>query len=178
MPAIRVTQEVRAEMIDMHTAGQTPFAIAKEMEVSLSTVYRVLRAAELEPNSAPGTGKIHTLGPEDIEDIIERYHGDETVVSILADYGLHYNQFYEILRMVGLQPRRNVSTNRQARRDQLDHAIELYRDTNMTIAEITLETGVHQPTLHVEIRKRNVPLRAPRIRRSVAPLTPKGDSDA
>ena len=170
MPAVRMTQEVRAEMIDMHNNDLTPFDISKEMEVSLSTVYKVLRASDLEPNSTPGTGKFHTLSPEDIEEMIDRYHGQESVVDIISTYGLHYNQFYEILRMVGLQPRRNIATNRQARRDQLDHAIDLYENSDMTIAEITLETGVHQPTLHLEIKKRGVPLRAPRLKR--APLTP------
>ncbi len=184
MPQIRVTEEVRGTIREMHEQEMTPADIVRELDLSLPTVYRVLKAMELSPNRDSNIGVLHKLSPEDVEDIEKRYSAGKPVNEILADYGLYYPQFYELLVMLEIKPRVRQKQRVKVRNKQLDHAVLLYRETDLTLAEIRLETGIHQPTLHAELRAREIPLRFPRKNRRspkkrehiIPPVSPTPDS--
>jgi transposase len=163
MPTKRVTAEVKEEILGMHEEGMLTQDIATELDLALTTTYRVLQSLGLKPNKPDTRTVIERMGPDNVSEFLERYEGDEPAIQLIADYGLTYPQMYELLEACGVQPRRRRNVNKDARAMQLEHALRLYANTDMTLAAIFEETGIHQPVLHREIHARGIPLRRPRV---------------
>jgi IS30 family transposase len=163
MPALRVTEQVRDEIKSMHDAGLAPAQIADELSFSLPTIYKVLRALGVKPRKS-FKSKLDTFAPEDFETIAKRYVDGAPTLQLLADYEIHYPQLYQILDFMGVQPRLRQRERKEAKNAMMEHALQLYLETDLTVAEIVEETGVHQPVLHAELRKREIPSRRARER--------------
>lgn len=163
MPAKRVTAEMKEEIQEMHGEGMPTQDIATELGLALTTTYRVLQALDLKPNKPDTRTVVERMGPDNVAEFLERYEGEEPAIQLIADYGITYPQMYELLEACGVEPRRRRNVNKDARAMQVEHALRLYMETDMTLAAIFEETGIHQPVLHREIHSRGVPLRRPRV---------------
>lgn len=177
---VRVTETVRAELLEMHKAGMLPGDIATELELSVPIVYKYLRAANVVPNKRKGQSALSKLNPEDYETIVSRYEAGDKVLDLLTEYDLSHVQFYTLLRQLTITPRTVRESELEGRRMAIDHAVALYIRSGLTISEIVDETGVHQPVLSREIRIRGLPQRRPRkvYDAEGASVTPEGGSDA
>ena len=162
----RILEDKKNEVVKMAVAGMQTAAIAAELDLAVSTVYRILKSAGVVPVKLYATTSFKNLTDDQLVDFAARYNDLEPVLSLLDDFHLTYTQMYQLLHHLGIKPRTKQRTVIDARKLALDHALDLYQNTNLTITEIFGETGVHQPTLHREIRLRGISLRKPRRSRS------------
>lgn len=160
----RILDEKRNEAIKMAVAGMQVAAIAAELDLAASTVYKILKSAGVTPVKQYATTSFKNLTDEELVDFANRYNDMEPILSLLDDFHLTYTQMYQLLHHLGVKPRTKQREIVDARKLALEHSLDLYQNTNLTITEIFAETGVHQPTLHREIRLREIPLRKPRRR--------------
>ncbi len=158
----KISGDKRDEIIKMTEAGLKPNAIAQELDLASSTVYKVLAEEGHQPVKEYAPTSFKNLDEEQIKEFIERYLDMEPLVVLLDEYHLTHVQMYQLLHERQITPRTRMSENKVARNLALDHALRLYQETSVTIAEIVRETGVHQPVLHAAIREREIPLRRPR----------------
>lgn len=144
-------EERDIEIVQMHQAKLSNVAIAEEMDVSVSTVKRVLKEAGLKAQ------------PRDaglpIAQIIDEYQTERPIKAILGQFEISYTKLYMILAENDVPVRRD--TQAIARERQLDEAVAMYK-MGSPLYKIVADTGVSQPTLHAELHKREVPLRRPR----------------
>lgn len=160
----RILDDKRNEAVKMATAGMEVAAIASELDLAASTVYKILKSAGITPVKQYSATSFKNLSNEELVDFADRYNDMEPILSLLNDFNLTYTQMYQLLHHLGIIPRTKQSEIVDARKLALKHALDLYQNTSLTITEIFAETGVHQPTLHREIRLREIPLRKPRRR--------------
>jgi hypothetical protein len=133
------------DIIELHEAGMSREQIAAELQVSLRTVKM-------------------TIGV-DKDAVVQAYQDpkQEPVSSIAYRFGLYVPEVYAILDERNIQRRSsgNMGPNfdrRRVSKFQLDMAVEMYVDGQL-LSWIKNETGISQPTLHHELRKRGIPLR-------------------
>ncbi len=158
----RISDDKRDEIVKMSEAGLKPNVIAEEVDLSPSTVYKVLGEEGQQPVKEYAPTSFKNLTEEQVSEFIERYLDMEPIVVLLDAYRLTHIQMYQLLNERQITPRTRRTENKVARNLALEHALMLYQETSVTIAEIVLETGVHQPVLHAAIRAREIPLRRPR----------------
>jgi len=140
------------EIMAMHGGGMTVSQIAAEVGMSSTRVYQVLVKLGLTPNRPTSR-----ITPEMEQTIIERYIEGVPVPKIASEAQIDYAQIYKILRANEIPTRRGPE-GKSIMQERLDMAIEMYQK-GTTIADIVNETGIYQPRLHLELRRRNVPLR-------------------
>ncbi len=165
----QITKEQKEEIIKMTRAGMPVMKISAELEIGGVTVYRVLSEAGVRPARRRASGTFGKLSDEQIEELIERYNTDEPVLNLLDEYRLTHTRFYQLLRHMEVEPRTRRASSVGARELQLEHALKLYQTTDLTIAEIVAETGVHQPVINQEVRLRGLRQRKPRLKYDVPP---------
>jgi len=145
------------EVLAMAESGLTPGAIAEQTGLDLQKVYTILRN-----NGRAASAHRQTLesriGAQKLDDLFRRYEAGEPVSKLIEEHELDYNRFYALLRRYDITPRRRRDDLQEARQARLDHAVRLYQDGAL-ITAIELETGVAQPQLHKELRRRKVELR-------------------
>ena len=152
----KVTPDIIEEMIEMATAGMGVVNIAEEFNVSESTVRRTLNKFQISPK------RNHTLFDAiDTDQLIEDYLSWVSIDVITQKHKIERSQMYYLLKKLDIKPRTKDQDWIEAQQMRLDHAIQLYRQGER-ISYITAETGIHQPQLHEELARRNVPLRRPR----------------
>ncbi len=158
-----LSDDKKADVVQMIQAGMGAKAVAVELELAVSTVYKVLTESgvSLVKQYAPTSFK--KLSDEEISEFVGRYLEMEPIMKLLDAYNLTHTQMYQLLAHLGVEPRTKQSGHVSARMKARDHAVDLYANTDLTLVEIFAETGVHQPTLNREIRLRGVPLRKPRL---------------
>lgn len=131
-----------------------PDAIATELGVSLNTVYRVLREADL-IGSILSPERAH-LSEEAAAKMIEEYLGNGDVGELMKKYSLSQASFYRVLRDNNV-PTRNELAQEQRRR-ALDDAISMYQQ-GIKIWRITQVTGISGYKLNKAIHDRDIPMR-------------------
>lgn len=138
----------RTEVLMLHGKGMKARAIAVELAIPVSDV-------------------IHVIGVDE-DAVIEDYRTlmHLPVKAIAEKHGIKTATLYAILDRSGI-PRRTTTdaiaidaagTQANGRKAQLDDAVARYV-RGEKIRTIVRETGVAQPTLHYELRRRNVQLR-------------------
>jgi AraC-like DNA-binding protein len=133
--------------------------IAEELEISESTVRRVMKKQNL------STRRDHTLlDLVDTDALLEQYLRWDPIAKILSTHEITRPQLYYILRQTGTVARTKDVNWTEAQANRLAHAIQLYKD-GWRISDITQETGIHQPQLHEELARLQIPLRRPHPRR-------------
>ena len=159
----KLTEDQVAEVVNLREQDDIAVSdIAEMMSVSETTIYRVLKDNNINPKRASTF-----MDTVDTEGIVGMYKDFFPLNKIAEKYSITLSQIYYILRTVGVPPRskqNDALTDRQAR---LDTAIQMYED-GFFIQEIRDETGIAQPTLHEELRRRKVPFRRPRASMSTA----------
>jgi len=158
----RISDDKRDEIIKMTEAGLKPNVIAQEMDLASSTVYKVLAEEGHQPAKQYAPTSFKNLDEDQISKFIERYLDMEPLVVLLDEYNITHVQMYQLLHERQVTPRTRRSEHKAAQNLALEHALMLYQETSITIAEIVRETGVHQPVLHAAVREREIPLRRPR----------------
>lgn len=153
---VRTDVQTRQEIIALGSADPParPDDIAAELGISLNTVYRVLREADL-------VGKIlHPerahLTEEATAKMIERYLANEDVGKLLAEYAISQASFYRVLRENNIPTRQELS--QEVKRRALDEAVLMY-EQGFKIWKITQVTGVSGHKLNAELHARDIPMR-------------------
>ena len=139
------------EILKMNEAGMSVQAIAEEMGVTVAVIYKALREADKKPHSK----KVLSLEVE--AGVLEKYiAGREPVYKIAREFGITYNQLYDLLR------KGNIDTRAEADKGgaelALDVAIDMYQK-NYSVREIRLETGISTFKLYEELGRRSIPLK-------------------
>lgn len=157
---ITVQEQIQAEVQTMHQNGLSVSEMCRELGASRNTVYAVLSALGLTPNRTLGRPRETKYSDETLQDILRDYRNlDMPVKDVVAKHDITMNDLYRILRDANEPPRRQTQAYQDAKQAALDHACDLYVNSELTIAEITVETGIHQPTLHAEVTARGLPPR-------------------
>ncbi len=161
--------EVRKEAVAMAQADppMEVKTIAEELGVSVPTVYRFLGEAGIRPKRKVATQSWRKLDEEQVAEFIQKYLDYEPVLKLLVEFSINHSQMYQMLLEHEVEPRMRQRGHAKASDVALKHALDLYQNSDYTIAEITGETGVHQPVLHAAVRRENIPLRRPRQVRNV-----------
>lgn len=159
-----ISEERRNEVLEMAQADppMTVPAIAQETGISVPTIYKMLSDAGVQPPQRVMTRTWDKLSAEQVKEFIERYLDNEPMLDLLDEFDINHNQMYAMLRANDVKPRLRNMERAKAQSASMEHALALYQETNLTVSEIVHETGVHQPQLHAEIRRREIPLRRPR----------------
>lgn len=158
MAQSKVLESRKVEIVAAYNEGMNVAELAKEFEVSRPTVYRILSEQGVELRYRH-MGAYEELGEERTAEFIKRYSDNEPIKKLLTEFGITHNQMYSLLDDNGIRPRTRQRQISKARSGALDHAVDLYENSNLTLADILAETGVHQPQLHSEIHKRGIQLR-------------------
>lgn len=158
------TQDItEEELVQMATEGVDPETIAAELQLSLPSVYRIM-------------GKHGILAQRRAERnaaIIEDYKRNEiTTMEILDKYGISNFTLYYILRQNNV-PRRETQPNPQ-REATVAKVIQLYTETDMTVAEIEREVGKSSTFIYRVLAQHNVPRRTRTHRWVVVPSDTPG----
>lgn len=164
--ARRSQKEVDAlatEAANMQAAGMPAEAIAAELGVSIPYLYKLYKQAGIELEPSGGRRSIvDDLDDEAKELIIRVYQTREVPLSsVLAEFGMSYNQMYTLLRREGVDIREFVDNERATRAMRMDIAVKMYED-GAKLWLIEDETGIRQPQLHNELHKRGITLRRDR----------------
>jgi transposase len=150
-------EQLRQAILEMNQAGAPPTEIAEELEVSVSTIYRILN--QLGATSQRGKKSVlDELSNEDRQTIIQRYIADDPLIDIINEYGLNYNALYRLLREEGVPLKEIKVESKRAVSERMEHAIKLYIK-GVPIWKIEAETGVRQPQLHSELHRQGITLR-------------------
>lgn len=156
MPS-KYTNETRDDILALAEGGVKVAAIADQLHVSATYVYRVLADAQFE-YTGTSVANPGGLSNEDIEELLTAYRANVSTTDIKAQFNLSPGTLYYILRNAH-EPMRSV-TVKSMRAEQVDLAIEMYQDpSRLPIWKIVEETGVQQPVLHAQLHLRGIPLR-------------------
>lgn len=153
---VKTEARTKAEILSLAQADppSKPDVIATELGVSLNTVYRVLREANL-IGAILSPERAH-LSVEATAKMIERYLANEDVATLLQEYSLSQATFYRLLRDNNVPTRGELA--QEQRRRALDDAINMYRQ-GIKIWRITQVTGISGYKLNKAIHDRDVPMR-------------------
>lgn len=143
------------EIIAMFDGGITQVtAIATELGLTPNKVRLALHQSGRTPRRVT---VLDVLGEEKIDGICADYaQGNLSTAEIIEKYAIDYNTFYKVLKYREVPLKKTLKE--EGGDDAMDMAITMYYD-NYTLAEILQDTGIHQPRLHAEIRKRRLGLR-------------------
>lgn len=144
-------QDKYNEAVAMNEAGISIPAIAHELEVSAQTIRNWFIAQGQSKPSAPTPDK-------DVK-VVEAYEAGIETHQILSDFEIDRGRLYYLLSKYSVPTRQRALEKGRAR--ALDEACAMY-EQGYVIRQITEDTGVHQPTLHAELARRDIPLRRPR----------------
>lgn len=159
----QVSEDKVEDIIEMARAGLGVNVIAAEIQLAPSTVYRILSENDVDLKRY-ARESFRSWTPEEKDEFLARYYDlSVPILALLDQYHMTHPQLYTLLGEMGLPARTKRPEVVDAKAAALEHALDLYQNTTLTIAEIFAETGVHQPTLHAEIRARDIPLRKPRV---------------
>lgn len=153
----QVTKQREQEIIEMHKADLAPSEIAKELDISVPTVYSVLKRKGITPNKR----KVAKNLTKRQQDKLRSMYYDQLLPleDILPEFKMNHNDFYAFLRENEWKPRTKTQNYKAIRQLQMDTAIQYYID-GMKIVEIEAETGIYQSQLHKEVHRRKIPLRS------------------
>jgi hypothetical protein len=151
-----VTDSVKATIMEMAIKGATPDVIAQEVNISISTVYHILKDEGLK-----AAHKSHGIGKERSDEMCKKYVETQTPVSaLLVEFGATHQQLYIALAERSI-PTRALIFKEQVEKHgnvRMEKAIELYQQ-GCPGWKIDQETGVRPPDLYNEMHRRGLPLR-------------------
>lgn len=153
---VKTEARTKAEILSLAQSDppSKPDAIATELGVSLNTVYRVLREANL-IGALLAPERAH-LSQEATAKLIEEYLSNADVAELMKQYSLSQASFYRLLRDNDVPTRSELA--QEQRRRALDDAISMYRQ-GIKIWRITQVTGISGYKLNKAIHDRDVPMR-------------------
>lgn len=156
--------DLKETIYQLHQAGLLNSQIAREVGISPPTVAKYVAELGLVKNER--RTKMDAINEGEF---VRAYFEEEWPVAEITNYfGISATEIYGYLRTINRNPRTKQKVHQVARNDALDHAIDLYTNQpQMTVAEICAETGIQQPRLHEEIRRRKVPFRRPSMVRDI-----------
>lgn len=160
----RKTKIDLGELQDMLDAGIPVGDIAEELGVTSARISQLVTQLGLR-GKVGRRSCLTELFPEDVESIVQRYISGVSVAELIYEYGLNYNAFYKLLRQNNVELRSRGKTELQYHQERMDIAVRMYIN-GARLHTIFSETGIHQPALHRELHRRDVPLRRPNYGRS------------
>lgn len=135
----------KLELLEMARAGVKPRVIAKELEVSVPTVYGLMRVH----------GVLATLAEERNAGVLEDYKDGMKVFDILKKYGIAQYTLYKILSDAEVPLRRDSS---RPRKDEAT-IVELYKGKS-TLTQIRKVTGRSVAYIYDVLDRHDVPRRS------------------
>lgn len=177
--ARRSQKEVEAlatEAANMQAAGMPSEAIAAELGISVPYLYKLFKQEGIELEPSGGRRSIVDDLDDDAKELLIRVYQTREVPlsSVLAEFGMSYNQMYTLLRREGVDVREFIDNERETKKVRMDIAVKMYEE-GARLWLIEDETGIHQPELHRELHKRGIELR--RYRGKLRPTTGVGRLD-
>ena len=150
--AKRVPEGFHETVEELNLAGLTVPQIAHETGVTTPTV-----RASLVKQGLLANRRVRKVDAVDDEKFKRAYYDEKWPIHQIKDeFGLHSTEIYQLIRNRGWTPRTETDEAKNDRKDALDHAMQLYvNNLELTIMQICNETGISQPLLHAEVRKRD-----------------------
>lgn len=154
--------ELVSEIVAMYGGGFRPSEIAVEVGISVPYTYTLLQRAGITTDEVLHSRMLGKLDDEQKGQLILDYQDyDQSVVSVLKKYDISHTQLYAFLCASGVSTRRYELGLLGVKDLRLDNAIQMYKD-GYFVRVIVEETGIHQPQLHAELARREIPMRRPR----------------
>jgi Mor family transcriptional regulator len=152
--------EISAQIIARYNAGERAPAIARELRVGESSVYRVLAECGIERYRSGVT----TLPVPREREMMERFAAGERAAELAAEYGLSRPTFQGIRRRYGLAAEeRGPAHNRQFTDEQEARFVGAYQ-AGASQTEIAAEYGVSQSAIARVLHRHRIPGRGNRAR--------------
>jgi hypothetical protein len=155
--------DVRAiEVKEMYEAKMPILDIMNETGLTKAEVLEMLSEQGMIDVSDFGSPRMTRILDSFNDDQIEEFKRDYyeswlPMRDIREKWGFSSNTvIYSMLNQLHLVPRSTSRDYIKAREAQMDHAIDLYQK-GWILADIVIETGVDQPTLSKELRRRKIP---------------------
>lgn len=152
----KVTADIVDEILTMSKERLTPLDIAKELDIAVTTVYRILHDNGVE---AARRRDRPEMTEEALAEMIEAYLLGSTARELRDKHGLTTHHFYSILQEAGIRPGQRAEGIKTEREMAMETAIEMYQDYTIPVWRIVQETDVSQPALTNELHKRGIQLR-------------------
>lgn len=164
---VRTPEEVKDEIIALATAKISPYAISRELDMSVQTVYRILKEAGVKPLTGRAISGLDNVG---LGRLLERYLSGDPVEEIRREASVSLATFYQLLDDAGV-PRRHEQYLAE-RKTALDDAVTMYQQ-GKRLWQIHKATGVSSSTLTNELHARGLP-----TRRGKDPISLKAHAEA
>lgn len=147
MPFKPITETMQKLIIDMFDKGHSLYHISEELMLDRNTVYKyLLREGKVEPDPEVVANGRKRYSQEEIQEVINMYHGGVPVREISETTGMSIPSIYKHVRKTGKlrkTPQRNI-----------DKAIKLYKAKKHSVQDILDMTDVPRTTLYKEIKER------------------------
>lgn len=153
MPQLSLESE--DEIIAMYNGGMTGGAVAAEMGIDVTTVYKVLRRRGV-PRRPSGAGSKY-----DVTAIVDAYldivvDKGGKVQDVIDQFKVTHAQLYSWLRQYDIPLANQIKTPAREERDQL--AVEMYKE-GWKIMEICAQLRIDAPQLYILLNRAGVPKR-------------------
>jgi transposase len=155
----RLPLERKAQILDLFASGTMPLTIAEIEKVPVATVYRVLREQGLATGHKGRPGLLDRFTGEQIEQLVDDYNDPMIKVhQVCEQYGISYNQLYNLLSVLQIPPRDRGKTAVLSRKARADHGVGMYLE-GKPLNEILSETGFGWSQFYRILYERGIELR-------------------
>jgi transposase-like protein len=143
-----LTENKKQEMVRLYQEGMPIRHIAKELNVNASTVHRNLNKMGVkEVDVTKRKASAHRLTEESKALIVEMYKRGDRVEDIMKTVGCSRPTVYIHVENAGLKGSRDFTE------EQVNEAIQLYIDGQLTMTQIVRETGMSKATIYRRLKK-------------------------
>lgn len=147
MPRKQLDELELEELIQMAKADVKPSIIADELDVHVSTVYRIIAQEGIRENKQDA----------EATEIIERYQSGERVQVLANTMGISTYKLYDVLHAHGIELRRQQTL--EVDEDEADLIVQLYQE-GRSLSTIRKETGRSTTFIYKTLDERGIPRRS------------------
>lgn len=120
--------QVREDLVNLYHSGATGPAIAEQLGISESTVYRVLRKAGVAGGQERQKTALRRISDSQVSEAARRYVDGETAPALAAEYGVTTTTLTKYLRRAGVSVSQGEKRRRTWSPKQVAEMVEMYRD--------------------------------------------------
>lgn len=153
---MKISADTIDEILAMAKESITPLNISKELDIAVTTVYRILGENGIDATRRRNRPE---LSEEAVAELIESYLLGSTARELRERHNLTPHHFYSLLAEAGIKPGQRAEGVKTEREVAMETAVEMYQDYTIPVWRIVQETEVSQPALTTELHRRGIELR-------------------